>query len=716
MKSGTSACALFLASVLSAFCQSSSSLNCKASSVTALVRAEGVTERIGEIVFDCTGTPNTVIDVHLTLFLPVEITNRVGAGNSADAQLTVDTGAGPASYNAKVQFLTANTLVFSGVIFTVPASGRASIRINNVRVTPPPGQQFFDTPVQAFLSVSSGIVVNSTMFMVARSRPGLLASSASKAVSCRGAILPASRLLTELVGAKAVFSSTRVTEGFAEAFQSRGPFTDSGTRILVRYSGFPDGTRLLVPDVVVGSSSLAPTSGGDLGLAVSGGTYQPGTNGALLLARVMTTDSNGAGGAPVYTPGALGSSAVDFNTVNDVPLVNGAGMAVYEVVDANATILESAQFPTFFGIPSNPSGRNIVASVEVMLGPLSDAPAASSTAPIPRFAASTPSSDCAALGDCNAAYFPHLAVNAPALDFTAPSDGGSQTKYLDVSNSGSGLLRWTAAVQYKSGNGWLRIHPSSGLNDSVVRLDASSQGLALGTYQAVLTFDAGPLAGTRSLDVSFVVTPFVPPPPAVPRITAATNAASFASGPLVAGSLATIWGTALQGKSVAVTFDGLPAAVLYGDDRQINVRVPEALQSQNSAEVRVKVDDLDSLPFAVALAGANPGIFPNGILNQDNSLNSAASPALPGSAIQIWLTGLLSPQVTSVTARIADRNIAFPAYFGPAPGFAGLHQVNLAIPDDLPAMATQVFVCSLTAARPESPICSPPVPLVIGAR
>lgn len=716
MKPGTSVCILLLAAILPALCQSSSSLNCTASSSTALVRAEGVTERIGEILFDCTGSPNAVINVNLTLFLPVEITNRIGAGNSADAQLTVDTGAGPASSNAKVQLLTANTLLFSGFSFTVPASGRVFIRINNVRVTPPPGQQWFDTPVQALLSVTSGIVVNNTMFMVARARPGLLAASASQTVSCSGAILPASTLLTELVGAGAVFSSTRITEGFTEAFQSRGPLTDSGTRILVQYSGFPDGTRLLVPDVVVGSSSLAPTSGGDLGLGVSGGRYQPSTNGSLLLARVMTTDSNGAGGAPVYTPGALGSNAVDFNTVNGVPLVNGAGMAVYEVVDANATVLESAQFPTFFGVPFNHTGQNIVASVRVMLGPLSDAPAASATAPIPRFAASVPSSDCAALGDCAAAYFPHLAVDAPALDFTAPSGGDSQTKYLEVSNSGSGLLSWTVSVQYKSGNAWLHTYPTSGLDASVVRLDAIPQGLALGTYQAVVTVDAGPLAGTRSFDVSFVVTPFVPPPPAVPRITAATNAASFASGPLVAGSLATIWGAAFQGNSVVVTFDGLPATVLFRNDRQINLRVPAALQSQNSAQVRVSVDNVDSLPFSVALADANPGIFANGILNQDNSLNSAASPAPPGSVIQIWLTGLLSPQVTLVVARIADRNIAFPAYFGPAPGFAGLQQVNLAIPDDLPAMATQVFVCSLTVSRPESPICSPPVPVVIGAR
>jgi uncharacterized protein (TIGR03437 family) len=82
----------------------------------------------------------------------------------------------------------------------------------------------------------------------------------------------------------------------------------------------------------------------------------------------------------------------------------------------------------------------------------------------------------------------------------------------------------------------------------------------------------------------------------------------------------------------------------------------------------------------------------------------------------VFLTGLLSPQVVAVMARIADRNIAFPSYFGPAPGTAGLQQVNLVLPADLSAMTTQVYVCGLTVARPESPICSPPAPLVIGRK
>ena len=42
------------------------------------VRAEGLTERLGDIVLQCSGSnPGTVFSGNFTLFLPVTITNRV---------------------------------------------------------------------------------------------------------------------------------------------------------------------------------------------------------------------------------------------------------------------------------------------------------------------------------------------------------------------------------------------------------------------------------------------------------------------------------------------------------------------------------------------------------------------------------------------------------------------------------------------------------------
>jgi hypothetical protein len=127
------------------------------------------------------------------------------------------------------------------------------------------------------------------------------------------------------------FASVRLTEGFAAAFERRSPQTDAGTRLLVRYAGFPAGARLFTPGVVVGSNGATPTSAGDLGLPVSGGRYFSGAGGQLLLARVQNPDMTGAGGTPVFTPSG-GVGAMEFDQLVEVPLVNGAGQTGASVI------------------------------------------------------------------------------------------------------------------------------------------------------------------------------------------------------------------------------------------------------------------------------------------------------------------------------------------------------------------------------------------------
>ena len=128
--------------------------------------------------------------------------------------------------------------------------------------------------------------------------------------------------------------------------QSAG--ADTGTRFLVKYSGFPTTTRLFIPDAVAGSDALQPTSGGDLNLPQAVGQYMPGS-GALVLVRVPGADATGAGGFAVAPP--QGSGPVTLSSVSEVTLTNGSGYAVYEVAAANPNVQESAQFPTFIALP-----------------------------------------------------------------------------------------------------------------------------------------------------------------------------------------------------------------------------------------------------------------------------------------------------------------------------------------------------------------------------
>ena len=89
------------------------------------------------------------------------------------------------------------------------------------------------------------------------------------------------------------------------------------------------------------------------------------------------------------------------------------------------------------------------------------------------------------------------------------------------------------------------------------------------------------------------------------------------------------------------------------------------------------------------LASFAPGIFANGILNQDYSVNSSKQPAAPGSVIQMFATGLSGTGV--ITANIGSEVVAQPYYAGPAPGFAGLQQVDLILPSDLDGQLGECF-------------------------
>jgi uncharacterized protein (TIGR03437 family) len=210
--------------------------------------------------------------------------------------------------------------------------------------------------------------------------------------------------------------------------------------------------------------------------------------------------------------------------------------------------------------------------------------------------------------------------------------------------------------------------------------------------------------------------PVLPPAPTPPVVTvnAVVNAATFAVTPLVPGSLGTLFGANLSGKSVSVTFDSNAATLLYAGASQINFQVPAALGSKTSAILVVTVDGSSSAPQTVALAPVWPTIFGGGVLNQDNTQNKAGTAAKVGSILQIFATGI--PPSATVSVQIADRKNLIPLYAGVAPGLTGVQQVNVAIPADLvviqtfPVPTTQLIICA-TAGLQQA--CSAAYPVVI---
>jgi uncharacterized protein (TIGR03437 family) len=689
-------------------------LTCNSTSVPPIVHAEGIAERIGDIVLNCSGgMPAAQVTGNLSIFLTVNITNRVAGSNVTDVAFMIDSGSGPRPVNVPGTLTGLSSLVFNGVSFTLSPTGSAILRIANIRADANQLTPLANNSIQAFIGFNSSTLISltGTQLAVAKPQPGLYGSFSSKIIcEIYGSPLPANpNSLAGLLAANAVFASTRVTEGFADAFTPKSAWqglnADTGVRIMVSYSGFPAGAQLFVPDVVAGSDAIQATAGGDFGVPASGGKYAPGGNGSLLLARVQSADANGAGGTVVYTPGAPGSAAVSFDSMNLVPLTNGSGSVVYEVVDANPSVQESAQFPTFLGLAPITNSEAITTSANISFAPVSTVMTASAQAPIPRFVAITVSPDCSIVSDCGAKYLPHLLVEESSLQYTAPAGSNFQVNYIQVENSAGGVMQWTATVKYLSGSGWLRVSPASGVNDDTIRVDALPGNLTPGTYQAILTIDTGPLAGSKDVPITLVITAAAPPPVPTPTVASIVNGATFATGSLAPGSIATLMGSRFSGGTLAVTFDGLPAQVLFSNDTQINVVVPVALQSKTSTQMVVRANGVASAPQTVTLAPFAPGIFQNGVLNQDHSVNAPNQPAQAGTVIQIFATGLAGTGI--ITARIGDQVINQPYYAGSAPGFTGVQQVDLMVPDGLTGATAAVSVCG--GLTTDQVVCSPSV-------
>src|ERR1700693_3567763 len=90
---------------------SQSALICIPSAVPTIVHSEGLSERVGDIVLSCSGgTPGVTISGNLTVFLTVDVTNKLAANNAA-----VDTGSGPSPSNVAAQLAAPSAVAFNGL-------------------------------------------------------------------------------------------------------------------------------------------------------------------------------------------------------------------------------------------------------------------------------------------------------------------------------------------------------------------------------------------------------------------------------------------------------------------------------------------------------------------------------------------------------------------------------------------------------------------------
>jgi len=206
------------------------------------------------------------------------------------------------------------------------------------------------------------------------------------------------------------------------------------------------------------------------------------------------------------------------------------------------------------------------------------------------------------------------------------------------------------------------------------------------------------------------------------------NSASNLAGPYSTNSFLTIYGTnlanvtkpigpsdinagqlpwVLTGTEVSVLVGGISAYMYYVSPGQVNVLIPSLL---TPGPVTVQLDNrgLYGPPVQIALAPAAPALFQldaTTVLatHGNGPLVTADSPAAPGEIVVLYATGLgetapeavcgFLPDLAAPLADWIDFQVLLNGtavdpsliqYAGAAPGFAGLFQINLALPANTP--------------------------------
>lgn len=212
-----------------------------------------------------------------------------------------------------------------------------------------------------------------------------------------------------------------------------------------------------------------------------------------------------------------------------------------------------------------------------------------------------------------------------------------------------------------------------------------------------------------------------------PPGTAIVNSATNLEGSLAPNTIATIYGsglayttkaissddtragnmpTVLPGTGVRVLVGSLAANIYYVSPKQINFLIPSVL-IPGPVDVEVTLDGRATSCLRIMLSEAAPALFqmdPKSVIATriDGSLVTKDSPAKGGEDVVLYATGLgqtfpplVYGRVPTSAARLVKMSelrivlngsaidAARIAYAGVAPGFAGLYQINLKLPDVL---------------------------------
>jgi len=524
----------------SAFTASAQQGVCQANTaVTPALRAEGLTELVGDVVLTCSNLiPGGTRQVNIQLFFNTSVTSRLltnaFATNVTEALLLLDepasgtlapcdvaagcTSGTANAFRGQIPAGVTNSLLFTGVPIDATGTNR-TIRITNVRVNANgigiSGGNSIPVPISAFISISpaQSITLSNPLQTVGTVQKGLNFAIGNKGTN--GATLNSSLAQCFSQTNSEVISIT-FSEAFPTAFKLR----------LATLNG--DGTPApqdTPGQIVFSESGFFPGGSGAPGLADFGtrlkAVFKNIPTGATVTVPLTLTDTVSGAIATLVSSEAGAMSASD---TGDLTATNGTATAVWEVtsLDPNSNFLidnlTGIVTVSFTANPGQNSPALGTATVQGSFAPTSTVTTASRTAPIPRFADTSTAANAFLINPCvTNLLFPFVTAHSPfdtgiAISNTSADPWGTstQTGTCDVYAFSAGTpgykgKAFTSPTPVAAGTTWTFLASTElpGINGYVIATcrfqyahgfafisDLGARNLAMG-YLALLIPDQG---------------------------------------------------------------------------------------------------------------------------------------------------------------------------------------------------------------------------------
>jgi uncharacterized protein (TIGR03437 family) len=162
------------------------------------------------------------------------------------------------------------------------------------------------------------------------------------------------------------------------------------------------------------------------------------------------------------------------------------------------------------------------------------------------------------------------------------------------------------------------------------------------------------------------------------------HAATGVSGVIAPGLLVEIGGSTVspdECDKVSIRFGALPVLPVAMRGNVLLAVAPDSIVP-GDVEIEVLAGTESRGKTRVSVASAAPGLFTNGTfaaaVNQDGTLHSESNPAVRGTVLTLYATGL-GLNSDTVAARVGDW-LAEVLFAGAAPGLTGIAQINIRLP------------------------------------